>query len=318
MFVKLTIALTAALLPPTALSQAYPSKPIKLVLTISGGGDLTARALGEKMSASLGEPILVEIQSAAGGAQGATTVQRAAPDGYTLLFASTSSMVMRSFLVKDNPYDTLRDFTPIAKVGEAISGIIASAAFPPNGFAELIDYAKRNPGKVSYATTGIGTTHHLSGILIAQMTGIDWVHVPYKTGPQSVQDLVGGRIPVSIGTVSTFMPMITAGKAKVLAINSNERFSEMPSVITVGEALPGYDRPAGWMAYFGPAGLPAPITRRVENEIVRAASDPAIKQKLLVAGIVVETVGSAGFAEEVKRQIALAGRLTRAAGIQPE
>ena len=112
--------------------------------------------------------------------------------------------------------------------------------------------------------------------------------------------------------------MILAGKAKVLAINSNERFSEMPSVITVGEALPGYDRPAGWMAYFGPAGLPAPILKRVESEIVRAANEPAIKQKLLVAGIVVETVGSTGFAEEVRRQIALAGRLTRAAGIQPE
>jgi tripartite-type tricarboxylate transporter receptor subunit TctC len=288
------------------------------VLTISGGGDLTARTLGDKMSPSLGVPFLVEVQSAAGGAQGALTVSRAAPDGYTLLFASTSSMVMRQYLVKDMPYDTLRDFTPIAKVGEAIAAIVASTAFPPSTFAELIEYARRNPGKVSYATTGIGTTHHLSGLLIGQMTGIDWVHVPYKSGPQSVQDLVGGRIPVSIGTVSTFMPMIQAGKAKVIAINSNERFSEMPAVITVGEALPGYDRPAGWMAYFGPAGLPQQISRRVESEIIKAANDAAIKAKLLAAGIVVETLAADSFAGSIRREIALAGRLARSAGIQPE
>ena len=122
----------------------------------------------------------------------------------------------------------------------------------------------------------------------------------------------------SIGTVSTFMPMILAGKAKVLAINSNERFSEMPAVITVGEALPGYDRPAGWMAYFGPAGLPQPIARRVESEIIKAANDAPVKAKLLAAGIVVETLAADSFAATIKREIALAGRLARAAGIQPE
>src|SRR6185503_6708432 len=161
------LAALAALAIAPALGQAYPAKPIRLVLTVSGGGDLTARSLGEKMSAALGQPFLVEIQSGAGGAQGAITVQRAAPDGYTLLFASTSSMIMRQFLVKDTPYDTLRDFTPIARVGEALSAIIASASFAPSTMAELLDYAKKNPGKVSYATTGIGTTFHLSGFMIA-------------------------------------------------------------------------------------------------------------------------------------------------------
>jgi tripartite-type tricarboxylate transporter receptor subunit TctC len=312
----LASVLLLALAPLQA--QTYPAKPIRLVLTISGGGDLTARTLGDRMSTALGQPFLVEIQSAAGGAQGAVTVQRAAPDGHTLLFASTSSMIMRQFLVKDTPYDTMRDFTPIAKVGEAIAAIVASTSFPPNTFAELIDYAKRNPGKVSYATTGIGTTHHLSGLMIEQMTGINWVHVPYKSGPQSVQDLVGGRIPVSIGTVSTFMGMVQAGKAKVIAINSNERFSEMPAVTTVGEGLPGYDRPAGWMAYFGPAGLPRPIAARVEGEVIRAANETGVKSKLLAAGIVVETLPADSFTGNIKREIALAGRLVKAAGIQPE
>ncbi len=304
--------------PMLSLAQSYPARPIRLVLTISGGGDLTARALGDRMGPALGAPILVEVQSAAGGALGANTVARAAPDGYTLLFASTSTMIMRPFLVKEMTYDTNRDFTPIAKVGEAIAAVVASTAFPANNFAELVDYARRNPGKVSYSSTGIGTTHHLSGLMIEQMSGINWVHVPYKTGPQAVQDLVAGRTPVSIGTVSTFTGMIQAGKAKLIAINSNERFSETPAVLTIGESLPGYDRPAGWMAYFGPAGLPQAISRRVEAEIIKAANDPAIKAKLLAAGIVVETVPGDTFGTTIKRDISLVAKLVRAAGIQPE
>jgi len=313
------LLLTSLLASPMASqAQNYPAKPIRLVLTISGGGDLTARALGDKMGPALGAPILVEVQSAAGGALGASTVARAAPDGYTLLFASTSTMIMRPFLVKEMTYDTSKDFTPIAKVGEAIAAIFASSAFPANNFPELIDYAKRNPGKVSYSSTGIGTTHHLSGLVIEQMSGINWVHVPYKTGPQAVQDLVAGRTPVSIGTVSTFTGMISAGKAKLIAINSNERFSETPSVLTIGESLPGYDRPAGWMAYFGPAGLPQAISRRVEAEIIKAANDPGIKAKLLAAGIVVDTVPADSFVGTIKRDLALVARLVRSAGIQPE
>ena len=303
---------------PAALAQSYPTKPIRVILSVSGGGDLVARSLGEKMGPTLGVPTVVEIQSGAGGAQGATSVARAAPDGHTLLFSTTSAMIMRQFLVKEMPYDTLRDFTPIAKVGEAISGILASASFPANNLSELIDYAKRNPGKVSYATTGIGTTHHMSGLMIEQMSGINWVHVPYKSGPQSVQDLVGGRIPISIGTLSTLPGQIQSGKVKLIAINSNERFSETPSVLTVGETLPGYDRPSGWMAYFGPAGLPPLIARRIESEIIKAANDQAIKAKLLVAGIVVETTPADAFTAMIKRETALAGKLVRAAGIQPE
>ena len=311
-------ALLLSLSPDSGHAQGYPAKPIRLVLTISGGGDLTARTLGDKMSPALGVPIVVEIQSAAGGAQGASTVARAAPDGHTLLFASTSSMIMRQFLVKDMPYDTARDFTPIAKVGEAIAGILASSSFPANTLPELLDYARRNPGKVSYATTGIGTTHHLSGLMIEQMSGINWVHVPYKSGPQSVQDLVGGRIPISIGTLSTVAGQVQAGKVKVIAINSNERFSETPAVMTVGETLAGYDRPSGWMAYFGPAGLPQAITRRVESEIIKAANDPGVKARLLTAGIVVETLPADSFASNIKRETAVAGKLARSAGIHPE
>lgn len=311
-------AMALSLAAGACLAQGYPSKPIRLILSISGAGDLTARSLGDRMSQNLGQPFVVEVQSGAGGAQGASAVARAVPDGHTLLFSSTSAMIMRQFLVKEMPYDTLRDFIPVARVGEALAAVMVSADFPAGSFAELIEYVKRNPGKVSYSTTGIGTTHHLSGHMLEQMNNMSWVHVPYKSGPQAVQDLVAGRTPVTISTIGTFRGMVQAGKARVLAINNNERFSEMPAVPTVAEAMPGYDRPQGWMAYFAPAGVPMPVVRRVEGEIVKAANEPAIKAKLLAAGVVVETLPSEAFTASIRREIAATAKIVKAAGIQPE
>ena len=313
-----TLAWLLAAAPLLAQAQSFPVKPIRLILSISGAGDLTARALGERMGQALGQPIVVEVQSGAGGAQGAAAVARAAPDGHTLLFSSTSAMIMRPFLVKEMPYDTLRDFVPISRVGEAIAAIFVDANFPATSFREVIEYARRNPGKVSYSTTGIGTTHHLSGHMIGEMNNMNWVHVPYKSGPQAVQDWVAGRTPVSIGPLGTFTGMVQAGKVRVVAINNNERFSEMPAVPTVGEVLPGYDRPAGWMAYFGPVAMPQPVVKRIEAEIIKAGNEPAIKAKLLGAGIVVDTLGSESFLASIKREIAATARIVKSAGIQPE
>lgn len=308
----------ALFLSGASIAQSYPSKPIRLILSISGVGDLTARSLGEKMSQTLGQPFVVEIQSGAGGAQGATAVARAVPDGHTLLFSSTSAMIMRQFLVKEMPYDTLRDFIPVARVGEALAAVMVAADFPAATFAEMIDYVKRNPGKVSYSTTGIGTTHHMSGTMIEQLNNMSWVHVPYKSGPQAVQDLVGGRTPVTISTIGTFRGMVQAGKARVLAINNNDRFSEMPNVPTVGESMQGYDRPQGWMAYFAPAAVPMPVIKRVEAEIVKAANEPGIKAKLLAAGVVVETLPSEAFTASIRREITATAKLVKSAGILPE
>ena len=154
--------------------------------------------------------------------------------------------------------------------------------------------------------------------MIGELSNMSWVHVPDKSGPQAVQDLVGGRTPVSIGTIGTFRGMVQAGKARVVAINNNERFSEMPAVPTVGEALPGYDRSQGWMAYFAPAGVPQAVVKRVEGEFVNAANDPGIKAKLLAAGIVVETLPFDAFAASILREIVATARLVKSAGIQQE
>jgi tripartite-type tricarboxylate transporter receptor subunit TctC len=313
------LALAAACAAPPALSQAYPTKPIRTIATVSGGVEVAIRVLSNKMAEALGQPIVVEAQSGAGGAVGATAVARSAPDGYTLAYATTSAMVMRPFLTRNTPYDTIKDFTPITQVGEAVACVVVNNSVPANNLKELIEYARANPGKVSYGSSGVGTTHHLSGELLADMTGIRIVHVPYKSGGQAFQDLYAGQIQLLFGVMASTLPQIEAGKVRLIAINGDKRYSRTPNVPTVAEVLPGYDRPPGWMAYFGPAGLPQPITRRLYIEIGKGMGTPdviAIFEKL---GLQIEVSASPEqFAEEVKKQYAKAGALVKAAGITPE
>jgi tripartite-type tricarboxylate transporter receptor subunit TctC len=302
-----------------AIAQSYPAKPIRTVLTVGGGVEVAVRALSQKLSEALGQAVIVDPQSAAGGAVGASLVARAAPDGYTLAYATTSSMVMRPFLTRNTPYNTLRDFTPISEVGEAVACVVVNNALPVKSFKELIDYARAHPGKISYGTSGVGTTHHLSGVLIGQQTGINIVHVPYKSGGQSFQDLVAGNIQMLFGVLASSGPQIQAGKARLLAINGGQRFAKFPDVPTVDEVIPGYERPPGWMAYFGPAGLPQPITRRLHAEIVKGMHQPEVMSIFDRLGLLVQTSESPEqFAAEVKKHYDRAGALVKAAGINPE
>jgi tripartite-type tricarboxylate transporter receptor subunit TctC len=190
---------------------------------------------------------------------------------------------------------------------------------PVKSLKEMIEYARANPGKVSFGSSGIGTTHHLSGDLIMQATGIKMVHVPYKSGGQAIQDLVGGRIQLLFGVMASSLPHIQSGKARLLAINGGTRYSRTPEVPTVNEVIPGYDRPPGWMAYFGPAGLPQPIVKRLHTEIVKAMHQPELSAVFEKLGLLVETSESPErFAAEVKKHYERAGALVKAAGIEPE
>jgi tripartite-type tricarboxylate transporter receptor subunit TctC len=319
MMLNLSGAVAAALLfPCAALAQAYPSKPVRVVLTISGGGETNARVVMDKMTQFLGVPFVVDAQSGAGGAVGATAVARAAPDGYTLLYGTNSAMTLRRFLVKDLPYDTLRDFVPLAKIGEATSAVAARIDLPVADIREMIEYARKNPGKVSYGTPGIGTTHHLSGVLIEQLTGIRMLHVPYKSSPQSVTDLVGGRVDVVFTTMSTFLPFVDSGKIKIIAINGPRRFEKMPEIPTVNDVLPEFERPSSWIGTFAPVGTPTPIVRRLSDEFVRAVNLPETKARIGSLGTLADPVPSEQFAAFLRRDVESVGRLMKAAGIQPE
>jgi tripartite-type tricarboxylate transporter receptor subunit TctC len=319
MIIPKILAAIATFLPLSALAQAWPAKPVRTIVTVSGGVEAAVRALSGKLSESLGQPVIVEAQSGAAGAQGASTVARAAPDGYTIAYATNSAMLIRPWLTKNTPYDTLRDFTPIIQIGEAVANVLVSNSLPVNSFAEFIEYARKNPGKVAYGTGGVGTLQHLTSELVQGMTGIKMVHVPYKTGAQSLQDLVTGRIQLLFAVVVTTMPQVEAGKVKMVAMNMDKRWKGAPNVPTMREVLPGYERPAAWMGYFGPAGLPQPITRRLHAEITKGMNQADMIALFDKLGLGIDLSESPeAFAAQVKVQLAQSGALVKAAGIEPE
>ena len=316
---RLTIAAWASLaVPLAAQAQGYPSRPIRSIMTVAGGADIVARLVAQGLTAALGQPVVVETQSGAGGAIGAEAVARAAPDGYTIMLTSASALVMNRFLSKNARLDPLRDFTPITKAFETVALIVTSPALPVESLRDLFEYAKRHPGKLSYGTSGIGTTHHLSGESIRLLTGIDWVHVPYKGGPPVITDLIGGEIQVGFSILATAAPFLASGKIRVLAVNGAKRYHVIPNVPTLTEQLPGYEPPSTWGGYFGPAGMPQAIVVRLHDEIVRILSSPEVRAKSEDIGFPIATSTPDELTATIRRDIEYTARIVKAIGIRPE
>jgi tripartite-type tricarboxylate transporter receptor subunit TctC len=315
---SLCLGLAAWLGIAAASAQTYPSRPIRSIMTVAGGADVVARLVAQNLGAALGQPVVVESQSGAGGAIGAENVARAAPDGYTIMLTSASALVMNRFLSKSARLDPLKDFTPITKAFETVAIVVVSPSFPAGSMRELIEYAKRHPGKLSYGTSGIGTTHHLSGESIRLLAGIDWVHVPYKGGPPVITDLIGGQIQVGFSILATASPFVASGKVRVLAVNGAKRFHVIPDVPTVAEALPGYEPPSTWGGYFGPAGMPRAIVSRLHDEIVRILSSPEVRAKSEDIGFPIATSTPEELSATIRRDIEYTARIVKAIGIKPE
>ncbi|MFM9971584.1 MAG: Bug family tripartite tricarboxylate transporter substrate binding protein, partial [Burkholderiales bacterium] len=215
-----------------AQAQSYPSKPIRMIQTLGtgGGADPLARLIAQRLHETLGQPLVVEAQGGAGGSIGVSMTTRAAPDGYTIMLGSVSALVLRGLITKNTPYQAPRDFSPIILLGETVSCVVANPGVGIATLPEAIDFAKRNPGKLAYGSSGIGTTHHLSGVMVEQLAGVQMLHVPYKAGGVAFSDLLAGQIQMLYGIVGTFAPQLKAGKVKMLAINAGKRFSRMPDV----------------------------------------------------------------------------------------
>ncbi|HEX4798667.1 MAG TPA: tripartite tricarboxylate transporter substrate binding protein [Burkholderiales bacterium] len=311
-------ACVAAAAPVAAFAQVYPARPIRSIMTVAGGADIVARLVAQALTEALGQPVVVESQAGAGGAIGAETVARAAPDGHTIMLASASTVVMNRFLSKSAHLDPLKDFTPITKAFETVALVVTSPSLPVDSVRELIEYARRNPAKLSFGTSGVGTTHHLSGEAIRLLAGIDWIHVPYKGGPPVLTDLVGGQIQVGFTILATAATFIKSGKVKVLAVNGAKRFHVIPDVPTVSEQLPGYEAPSTWGGYFGPAGMPQPVAKRLHDEIVRVLTRPEVRSKAEDIGFVIDTSTPEELTETIRRDIAYTSRIVKAIGIQPE
>lgn len=309
----------AALGAGTAVAQAYPDRPIRLVVPYAPGAaaDQLARLVGERLSQSLGQPVVVDNRGGAGGTLGADYVAKSAADGYSIVLGTDASQATNIFLSKRFPYDPVKSFTPIAPAALNHIVLVVHPSLPVKSVAELIRYAKANPSKLSFGSSGPGSAHHLAGELLNQKAGIDLLHIPYKGGGPAMMDLVGGSLQVLFASVATAKPHIDSGKARALAVVEPQRFFGMPDVPTVGETVPGYAI-SSWFAFFGPAGLPGPIVTRLNTEINKVLATPGVRETLAKSGMSVTSGKPEELSASLKAELAQREELVKAAGIVPE
>jgi tripartite-type tricarboxylate transporter receptor subunit TctC len=302
-----------------AHAQSYPQKPIRLIIGFSAGsgGDAFIRLTAAKASQTLGQPIVVENQGGGGGVLAAQTVARAAPDGYTMMVQTAAPIVLRPFIVATPmPYDPVKDFTPITQAIEAVLALVANPSLPVNSLKELIDYAKRNPG-LAYGTNGVGSTFQLIAEQIQLLTGIHLTHVPYKGVANAVKDLIGGQIPLSFAAYGSALPAVNAGKAKFIFVVARQRVRSRPDVPTIAESLPGYRPIPGWLSFFGPAKLPAPVLGRLSGDLIKALHLPEVGEKAESVGFAVVASTPEEFRASLHDDIQTVAKLVKAAGIKP-
>lgn len=306
--------------PLLAIAQPYPSKPIRLVVPYPPGGstDLLARSVAQGVGDSLQQQIVVENRGGGGGTIGSGIVARSAPDGYTLLLGTNATHTLAMFFIKGLQYDPVKDFTPLTAAVVVPIALAVHPSLPAKNAKEFVEYAKRNPTKVSFGSSGTGSPHHLAGELLNQVVGLKMVHVPYKGAGPSMQDLIGGQIPAVFTTLSTALPQARSGKIRIIGMVEAKRTPSAPELPTIGETVPGYAMPVSWLGFFGPAGLPAEIAQRLNKEFVRALHDPATKERLETAGMPVLGSSIEEFQAMIRNDIETFRRITTAAGIKPE
>jgi len=287
------VALTGLVLCAVGAQAAdpYPNKPIKWIVPFPPGGamDSMARTLGEKLSTSMKQPVIVENRPGAGGTIGSNLVAKAAPDGQTIMIVSIGQAVNPSIYPK-LPYDSGKDFEPVSLVGIVPNILVAHPSVKANNVKELIALAKAQPGKITYASAGNGTTVHLAAELFNSMAGVDIMHVPYKGSAPAVTDLMGGQVDIMFDSLSSAKPYVETGKLKALAVTTAKRSKAFPNVPTVAESgLPGYEL-SGWYAVFVPAKTPKPIVDRLHAELVKALKQDDVRARFALLGA--EPVGS--------------------------
>jgi tripartite-type tricarboxylate transporter receptor subunit TctC len=292
-------------LSTSTFAQTWPAKPIKWIVPFAPGGttDILARTIGEKLTVALGQPIIVENKPGAGGGVGAEFTAKAPPDGYTIMGGTISTHAINASLYKTLPYDPVKDFVPITLIARVPNMLVVNPDIPAKNVAELITLLKANPGKYSFASSGNGTSQHLSGELFKSVAGVDMQHIPYKGSPPALQDVVGGQVAMTFDNITTAWPLAKGGKLRALAVTTAKRSAVAPDVPTLSESgLAGYEV-GSWQGVFAPAGTPPAIVKRLNAEIVKIINMPDVKEKLI--GLGAEPVGdtSEEFAALVKTEV---------------
>ena len=317
-FFTIALALLGLALNSQALAQTYPSSPITLVVPFAAGSgtDAIARIIVQKLSERMQQPVLVDNKPGASAQIGALFAARAKPDGYTLFMGTNTSHSTNPSLIQNLKYDPVKDFTPIVRTGEMTYALVIAKQLPIKTLKELIDYAKANPGKLSYATPN--STSLIAAETIKRMAGIDIVGVPYKSSPQAITDVVGGQIEMYVTDFGSGLSMIKADKVRVLAVTPAHGSKILPNVALVGLTLPGFDL-TSWNGIFGPAGLPKPVVDRIHAEITAVLADKEVQDKLALIGFeVIPSASPALFSKYLAEQLTMWTGLIKQAGIKPE
>jgi tripartite-type tricarboxylate transporter receptor subunit TctC len=313
-------ALWALVLAPASYAQNYPSRFIRMIVPYPPGGtsDVLARVLAKKMGDRMGQHIAIENIGGAAGTIGAGNVARAEPDGYTLIFGYATQFTIAPVLYQNLTYDPLRSFTPIGSVVRFHFLMTAYSGLPVNSLADVVSYAKANPGKLTFASPGVGTSTHLVGELFKLTEGVDIVHVPYKGGGPAITDYVAGRTDLYWDAVASLLPWVQQGKIKPLAITSTQRLSDLPTVPTVIEAGMPNLNVFTWTAVFAPAGTPRDVTDRLETELQKALADPEVKDTFARNGYEMFPGSPAAVTDLIKKDLARWTTLAKATRLKVE
>ncbi|HEY7655906.1 MAG TPA: tripartite tricarboxylate transporter substrate binding protein [Burkholderiales bacterium] len=277
---NLAIAGVIALGAAPAAAQVYPAKAVRVIVPFpaGGGSDILARAIAEKLTAGLGQQFLVDNRSGAGGALGTELAARAPADGYTIIFSSSSALVIGPNLVRKPPYDPLRDFAAVTLAASAPNVLVIHPSLPARSVRELISLAKRHPGELNFASNGVGTLSHLTGELLKLRAGVDMLHVPYKGGAPAVIDTVAGHTSALFAAFPTVAPQVRAGRLRALAVSSARRAAVAPELPTVAETLPGFES-SQWWAVLAPAGTAAGTVSRLNAELQKVLAQADVRKR---------------------------------------
>jgi len=314
---RIAVALTLAIAALGAQAQGYPSRPVKIIVPFGAGGpaDIFARVLGKEMEGPLGQPVVVEDKPGAGSIIGSDAVAKSAPDGYTLLMMSNTHTVNETLIPK-KPFVLLRDLAPVAPVNYSDLLLVVHPSVPANNLKELIALAKREPGKMNYASSGPGTPYHMAGELLKSMAGIDVVHVPYKGSDGARVGILGGQVQMMFDAITTMAPNVRAGKLKGFGTSGRARSSVLPEVPTVAEAgVPGYESTI-WLGLMAPAGTPKPIIDRLNAEITKVTSRADIREAWSKRGATAMNMTPEQFGQYMRDDIAKWAQVIARAGIK--
>jgi tripartite-type tricarboxylate transporter receptor subunit TctC len=313
-------AFVLALASTASFAQAYPGKSIRLIVPWppTGTVDILGRTLGQKLSESMGQPVLVDNRAGANGMIGSEAAAKSPPDGYTLVVDNITGHAINATLQAKMPFNTLRDFAHLSLLASVPDGVVSLPSLPAKNIRELIALAKSQPGKLTYASFGIGSSAHLAGELFKIMAGVDMLHIPYKGGQPAIADLLAGQVSIYIPVLPSVVQLVKADRLRLLAVTGAQRSSAMPDVPTVAESgLPGFEA-SNWFGLMAPAGTPPEIVTRLNAEAAKALQAPEVREKLAALGFEIQSSTPQAFTALLKSETEKWAKVIKASGARAE